>query len=212
MNADGSAVEQLTNDGSDNDAAWHPDGSKLAFTRVLRARGGSVGPTLYVIDAEGTAAARVALPTTVTAVTDPAWSPDGAALAFVCEIDSGDRDICVVNADGTGFNRLTSGSGRDVDPAWKPDGSAIAFATTRFSGVHEIAVMNPDGSGVTRVTAGTGAIEPTWSPDGTRIAFSAFACDIHSGCATLGLFVMNADGTGLNQLTSGPDNAPSWRP
>ena len=50
---------------------------------------------------------------------------------------------------------------------------------------------------------------PSWSPDGTRIAFVSDRTDPHGD-----VFVMNADGTGITQLTSGPeyDSSPQWSP
>lgn len=71
--------------------------------------------------------------------------------------------------------------------------------------------MDPVGSGVTRVSSGTGASDPAWSPDGLRILFTGLACRF-SGCTSTGLFVMNADGTGLTPLTTGPDYYADWRP
>ena len=49
----------------------------------------------------------------------------------------------------------------------------------------------------------------TWSPDSKRIAFSSN----RAGPANTGqIFVVNADGSGLRQLTSGPGGfaQPSW--
>ena len=40
---------------------------------------------------------------------------------------TGDVDISVANADGSGLRRLTSGPGVDCAPAWSPDGRKIAF-------------------------------------------------------------------------------------
>ncbi len=142
----------------------------------------------------------------------PAWSPDGTRLAFTCVVDSGNSDICVINANGTGFTRLTSDPGQDALPAWKPDGSRIAFATTRYAGAYELATMNPDGGDVTRLSPGTAAWDPAWKPDGSKIVVANVVCDPSSGCSSRGLLVMNAAGTGLTMLTAGADYAPAWRP
>jgi Tol biopolymer transport system component len=204
MNTDATGIVHLTSDGSDAGPGWHPDGSKLAFTRSRK--------VLYVINADGSALAPIPIPDNPIAVFDPAWSPDGAKIAFTCEVVSGNTDICLVNADGTRFQRLTTDPAEDARPAWKPDGSRIAFSTARYSRDHEIATMTPDGSGVTRLIAGTGAIQPAWSPDGAKIVFAAFGCDPFNYCSSSGLFVINADGTGLTRFTTGLDYAPAWRP
>src|SRR5213592_4882353 len=56
------------------------------------------------------------------------------------------------------------------------------------------------------------ATQPTWSVDGTLIAFTA---ETTPGGATA-IFVANADGSGIEQVTSPPsgesDSDPSWSP
>ena len=53
------------------------------------------------------------------------WSPDGTRLAFY-RGPSGDRDIFVINVDGTGLERLTDG-GDNLGPTWSPDGNWIVL-------------------------------------------------------------------------------------
>lgn len=106
-------------------------------------------------------------------------------------------------------------AGTEDQPAWSPDGRRIAF---RHNG--DISVVNADGSGVTPLATppptsvdtppGSGTpIAPVWSPDGTAIAYallgSADACSI---------WVMNPDGTGQRQVTTGDtcDYDVSWQP
>lgn len=47
----------------------------------------------------------------------------------------------------------------------------------------------------------------TWAPDGTRLAFVTLALDGVSD----GLFVINADGTGLRHMTADAGGA-AWQP
>jgi lysyl oxidase/WD40 repeat protein len=84
----------------------------------------------------------------------PAWSPDGARIAFVTK-----SDLWTADADGTHRTLLV----RSADqPAWSPNGRRIAF--TRGGQVHTVRVDGTD----ERVLA-RGA-HPAWSPDGARIA------------------------------------------
>jgi Tol biopolymer transport system component len=136
----------------------------------------------------------------------PSLTKDGKRIAFARNYE-GNLDICRINADGTGFTRLTNSPYSESQPAWSPDGKKIAY-TTWVRGNSEIYVMNADGSMKTRIThSKAGDITPAWSPDGKKIAFSS---------NRNGLFyqvhVMDADGTNVTRLTSGPVPMDNWRP
>ena len=91
----------------------------------------------------------------------PAWSPDGARIAFLSNRAEG-WDLYVVDADGGEPRRLTSGATAD-DPAWHPDGRAIAVERRG-----EIELVPADGGGRSRLVE-RGA-QPDWAADG-RLAF-----------------------------------------
>ena len=63
------------------------------------------------------------------------WSPDGQKIAFTAWSDAptGSSDVYVMNADGSGKERLTSDPRWEGGVAWSPDGQKIAF--TRDAGV-----------------------------------------------------------------------------
>jgi len=61
--------------------AWSPDGRRIAYTRLDEHRG--VGE-LWLVNADGTNASRVALPQGVS-VTEPRWSPDGTRIAVTSQ-------------------------------------------------------------------------------------------------------------------------------
>jgi dipeptidyl aminopeptidase/acylaminoacyl peptidase len=52
------------------------------------------------------------------------WSPDGREIAFVRRM-RGQRDIFVMNADGSNKRRVTNDSFYNSDPDWSPDGRRI---------------------------------------------------------------------------------------
>ena len=139
---------------------------------------------------------------------EPSWSPDGSKIAFTSDRDGND-EIYVMNADGSAPMRLTSDPAADYSPAWSPDGTRIAFVSNRGDGVPTIYVMNADGSNPVPLTNGR---DPAWSPDGRRIAFAGDRWWEPAG--PRGIFVMNADGSGITRLTA-PENSdaqPAWSP
>ena len=107
-------------------------------------------------------------------------------------------------------------------PVWSPDGRSLAFVVDPDPSQgcpygscnlsrHQVWVAGADGSGARKLARGTA---PSWSPDSHTIAFlwaGSSTEDDRSGIATI-----EADGTGLQQLTallSHPDRrGPSWSP
>jgi Tol biopolymer transport system component len=136
-------------------------------------------------------------------------------IAFTSDRD-GNREIYVMNADGTDQRRLTNNPGVDDYPAWSPDGKRIAFLSQDQTGGYSIKLMNADGTGSSSLTTTTVdqyfcinsgfACGLSWSPDGNRIAFTD-GSDI---------VVINSDGTGRINLTNTPSPIyeinPSWSP
>ena len=142
---------------------------------------------------------------------NPTWSPDGTRLAFESFRD-GNREVYVMNVDGSNVRRLTTDPALDFDPAWSPDGGRIAFASNRDDDNYEIYVMNADGTAQTRLTNDP-VVEynPAWSPDGRRIAFHSFR---GPPAQYQNLYTMNPDGSGVSRITQTQRNDwnPAWAP
>jgi Tol biopolymer transport system component len=136
---------------------------------------------------------------------EPSWSPDGTRIAFASG-RSGSSDIYVMNADGTGTKRLTSGEQNDTHPTWSSSGQRIAFARDG-----DIYAMNEGGSGPRRISDVTAEeSDPAWSPDGAWIAYVRRT----PGTPVRNVWVMRPDGSGRRALTrqNGRAFTPAWSP
>lgn len=115
-------------------------------------------------------------------------------------------EIYVMNSDGTQVRNLKAVGGQ---PAFSPDGTKIAFVSSRDTDLPELFVMNADGSNVKRLTHEKDIIyvqSPTWSPDSGTIAFRASAKKITH------IFLIDADGKNLRQLSDWSAIDPAWSP
>jgi Tol biopolymer transport system component len=166
VNLDGTGRQRLTeNKAIDGCPTWSPDGKQIAF---FSDRDGNW--EIYVTLAPHASAGVNADGSNVRRLTNhpgqdhsPAWSPDGARIAFVSERD-GNEEIYLMNPDGANLRRLTHNKAEDWFPAWSPDGKRIVFSSNRDSN-HEIYVMNADGSDQKRLTNNNAEDwGPVWQP------------------------------------------------
>lgn len=191
--------------------AWSPDGSRIAYVlwnpnlpQIGTSRPDGSGATLLG-------------PAPVNQGQDsPSWSPDASRLAYVSSW-GGTGSIMTMRSDGTDATTLTTASGIQW-VTWSPDGSRLAFTKSELNNGYrrsEIYVMNADGSGQVKLT---GSLpneayyrfsRPSWvGPD--KLLFDSSDINNHYD-----LYRLNADGTGLTNLTNTPtidESDPAWRP
>ncbi len=143
------------------------------------------------------------------------WSPDGTKLVYSLVTDD-NEDLYTCNSDGTDNKKLLDSEFNESFPQWSPDGQWILFEQfnrEREINSYEICVLNLNNGEVTVLTQNdyldSGA---RWSPDGSQIAFLSRA----QGEDDFEIYVMNADGTGVRQVTETAEGSyatfPSWRP
>jgi TolB protein len=177
---------------------WTVDGCKIAYTRDSH--------EIVVDDAAGSNAKVVAQGAWANHETEdhPRYSPDGLRILFISE--SRPPAVTVVDVDGSHATQVTKGV-YAFHPSWSPDGKQILFGSA--GNPRHVRVVNADGSNLRDLGPGSG---PQWAPDGSRIAF--VVGDNRAGRFHSAVAVINADGTGLTSLTTGPRAAlrPVWSP
>lgn len=143
----------------------------------------------------------------------PQWSHDGRRIVFTSDRE-GDKELYVMNADGSGVTRLTRAPGRDAHPYFSRDGRKIVFQSPRANGSDtNIYVMDADGSNVVRLTNLKGfAGVPVYSPDEESIVFQWRGSNDFKDGAKWRVCTMRADGSGFRVITPGEanDQVPNW--
>jgi Tol biopolymer transport system component len=193
--------------------SWSPDGNRIAFA-------GTHGrDEIFVVNADGSGLTNVT--NTPTVDEDwPTWSPDGSKIFFIGFLPPPVRQIFRINPDGSGRTRLTDTESYEDAPFWSPDSRRIAFRSSRDRAIldlKEVYVMNADGSGQTRLTTMRWFVDGiAWSPDGARLAVTAelenqASRGLEDRWKPPALYVLNADGTGLQRVTSA-DGSAVWKP
>jgi Tol biopolymer transport system component len=194
----------------------------LALALAPAARGafpGGNGKIVYTTEPESTPS-QLALVDPATLLSTPfvsdtnfrsyhsSWSPDGRRVLILRQDQtSGNYDLWVANADGSGLREVTFG-GIGGDPAWAPDGHQVVFV-----GSDALYTLNVDDPTDTpHKIPGTGfvAFGPAWSPDGALIAFEYDNGGNHE------IDVVAPDGSGLHAVATAPsgsfDEQPAWTP
>lgn len=189
-------------------AAPSPDGTKIAFARLMW--WGSY--RIHVLDrATGTVSVlgESGIPIDHGQEDSPAWSPDGAYIAFRrAHPDEGGR-IWVMRPDGSDRRQVTEddAGAKHFHPTWSPEGNWIGYSR-ESAGASHIWSVRLDGTGARQHTSGeVYDHQPAWSPNGEWIAFvrAGLVSHIHRVHVATGT-------TGL--LVSLPMHkfAPAWEP
>jgi Tol biopolymer transport system component len=187
------------------DAAWSPDGTRLAVTLW-----GADDETsdVFTMKPDGSDRALV-----IRDASSPTWSPDGKWLAVVREHYSEEGSgLGVVSVDGEEERVLLPRAGAPPvpisAPAWSPDGKLIAFVGDGA----RVELVTPDGERQGGFDAEANGTSLSWSPDSSRLAFDRFLetkADVRHVVVVLDL------ATGKETLLRGEQlgaQEPAWSP
>ena len=200
INPDGSEKHQIGPAGRTTCINWSPDGSKV-LCNLWSPDGENPQPATADSDGSDFTLLNPNLPLELFCLS---WSPDGARLLCHSEGMANPADAglySVRSSDAGDLVRITAQppKGFDIGYGYSPDGSRVLFARE-----HPLFSANPDGSGAVQLTSpGLSVIDldffdrvgADWSPNEAQVVFAGFEK------RSFGLFVVNADGTGLRQIT-----------
>jgi Tol biopolymer transport system component len=121
VNPDGSGTADLGAGGECS--TWSPDSSKLMYC----SHPGDGNWAVWTMNTDGSGRRQLTHPKLIEPAGahgdyPGAWSPDASRIVYTSDAD-GDRELFVMNTDGTEQRRLTHLPGADGADAWLPDGA-----------------------------------------------------------------------------------------
>ncbi len=215
----------------EEEAAWSPDGRRIAFARSAK---GGFPTEIWTASPNGGDLQRVTHWNDLA--TQPSWTADGRIVYFTTKDfpqptspkgPPPPAELYSMGADGADQRRLTSDEVIQTDPAVSPVDGTVAFTKWQpvagEPGVFDLGIFSigPDGSGLRALapfSPDRDAINPIWSPDGTKIVFEVASASPParpgSSDRQSDLAVMNSDGTGVRRLTRTRtlETTPVWSP
>ncbi len=202
-NLDGTGAHQILESASW--PAFSPDGKRIVFYQLSV---GVTNPGLYVADGNGGNPKPVHLNSGVCC---QSWSHDGNWVVYAISPRPSrpGGPITMVKMDGL-YKTITDLKVQGNGPSLSPDGKQIVFSSclpnTNTCGV---LIAPTDGSGVVKSVTTDNGGNAHWSPRGDKIVYQGTDAAGHHQ-----VYVVNPDGSGKKQLTSGKSNdgQPAWSP
>ena len=156
------------------------------------------------------------IPSTMTVPTSPSSSssadqPKGR-IVYTCQIfkTQTSNQICIINADGTGFRRLTKEDNiQHYYPSLSPDGKSVVYAAYREANIYEIYEMDIANGNVVQLTNRLGNLNaPEISPDGMHIIFKMSSANTNKDI----VWMMDRNGQNADKISRVVGWDPSWSP
>jgi dipeptidyl aminopeptidase/acylaminoacyl peptidase len=211
-----------------------PDGRLVAYTlRDTNWDDNAYETEIWIADVES--GKTYALTNAKKSSQSPAWSPDGARLAFVSD-RTDKRQIYAIDPRGGEAEPLTTLEDGVGSFAWSPDGKSIAYTVTdaksaelkdRDKKYGEFRVVEQDyrmthlfvldvATHATRqLTKGAFTVGSfKWSPDSTAIAFDHRVNSSPASSGSADISIVSVADAAIRKLITqdGPDSSPVWSP
>ncbi len=182
---DTTSIKQLTSHDGNFFPSWNPDGQWIAYDSDA---GGVF--SVWKMRSDGTQKQNIK-----EYGREPQWFPDGESILYIKYLGQGVSEIFSMNSDGSNEKQISHLGGYIAVPKYSRDGAMIVFVSGEY-----IWTMNSNGEEVSQVVKA--GVYPAWSPEGNRIVFVRFDRKNHNNNGTL--WIVNIDGTELQQITYGP--------
>src|SRR5436190_1215413 len=160
VNVNGSGLTKISDIGSVR--GWSPDGRQILLSGD---QDGDAEIYAFDVDSGGT----VQLTHNSAADQGQTYSPDGTRIVYESDLDGPDKDVFVMNRDGSGVTDITNNdTTNEYGAVYSPDQTQFAFVSDR-DGDEDIYVMNVDGTGVINITNNDGIADggPSWFGQGS---------------------------------------------
>jgi hypothetical protein len=179
-----------------------PDGLKVAYQSSF----GVGGMHIWTVNIDGSNPFDLTV-ASLSGCTDttPAWSPDGARIAFARDCGSG-SNIWLMNVDGSGAAQLQGTGNNNTRPVWSPDGTHLAFTRNPVPQLFTIDVSNGNETLMTNIASPVR--NPGWSVK-NKIAFT-----VDNGGGAGDTWMIDANGALNSQVLvaggTGATGAMAW--
>lgn len=191
-------LNQLTEDPTDTEPNFSPDGRTIAFARA---------GDLFSVRPDGSGQRQLTSGGALDSA--PRISPDGKTVVFERRAAAGfAADLYTVRVLGGGLHRITNGAGDDREAIFSPDGKAITFVRGTISGGgtrDDLYSVKPSGASLAQLTrTGVDEFAPRYFAGG--IVYSRGESTA-SPAAYADVFTMKRNGSKQRSLVAGVGSA-----
>lgn len=160
----GPGVRVFSSGGPAHFVRWSPDGRHIAVVTEMEWQTDGT----FIVPLDGSPPRRIGGDAALDAI-QPAWSPDGAKVAFSSNT-SGWNQVGIYHLEDDRIEWLTSDSGDKNNPIWSPDGTRLAWIYNHGETAW-VEIRSMDGS-IRRLPTETGFVHrPAFTLDGRAILF-----------------------------------------